>query len=224
MRGWQSIASPIFQRARSCIQFFVVMNTIEKANILYHHRHWLQHEVTPVRKVGWVDELSQQERFKVLASIADLSDQVIMDLGCGLGDLRPFLAQRFKNFVYLGIDMIPEFIDAASQRFENEKDTSFINADFTVDGLPEVDYVLASGSLSYQTDNELFLYRAIEKMYVCARKGVAFNLLNSETYTSTAVLKSYNKYEVLGYCLRLANSTELKIGYLEDDFTIMMYK
>jgi SAM-dependent methyltransferase len=147
-----------------------------------------------------------------------------MDAGCGLGDLKPFLAQRFTNFVYLGIDMIPELIDAASRRFEHEKDTSFINADFTVDGLPEVDYVLASGSFNYQTDNEMFLYRAIRKMYGCARKGFAFNLLNEETYTPTEVIKSYNKYEVLGYCLRLANRAEMKIGYLADDFTIMMYK
>ncbi len=200
------------------------MNVIEKANIVYHHRQWLQHEQTNVRRVGWVDESSQLERFKILATIADLSDQVVMDIGCGLGDLKPFLAQRFHSFVYLGIDMIPEFVDAANQRFEHEKDTSFINADFTVDGLPEVDYVLASGSFSYQTDNEMFLYRAIEKMYRYARKGFAFNLLNEETYTSTALIKSYNKYEVLGYCLRLANRAELKIGYLEDDFTIMMYK
>lgn len=200
------------------------MNTIEKANILYHHRQWLQHEVTPERKVGWVDERSQQERFQVLASIDDLTGQVVMDLGCGLGDLKPFLSDRFSHVIYLGIDILPEFIDTARQRFRNEKDTSFIHADFTVDGLPEVDYVMACGSLSYQTENELYLYQAIDKMYDCASKGVAFNLLNEETYPSTPIVRSYNKYEVLGYCLRLANRAEMKIGYLEDDFTIWMYK
>lgn len=200
------------------------MNVIEKANILYHHRQWLQQEQTDAQRVGWVDERSQQERFKVLATIADLSDQVIMDVGCGLGDLKPFLDKQFQRFVYLGIDLVPEYIQAAKQRFEHEKDTSFINADFTTDGLPEVDYVLASGSFSYQTDNEMLIYLVIEKLYDCARKGFAFNLLNEETYPSTEVIKSYNKYEVLGYCLRLANRAEMKIGYLENDFTIMMYK
>lgn len=200
------------------------MNVIEKANILYHHRQWLQQEQTDAQRVGWVDERSQQERFNVLATIANLSDQVIMDVGCGLGDLKPFLDKQFQHFVYLGIDLVPEYIQAAKQRFEHEKDTSFINADFTTDGLPEVDYVLASGSFSYQTDNEMLIYLVIEKLYDCARKGFAFNLLNEETYPSTEVIKSYNKYEVLGYCLRLANRAELKMGYLEDDFTIMMYK
>jgi trans-aconitate methyltransferase len=200
------------------------MNVIEKANIVYHHRQWLQHEHTPERKVGWVDEQSQHERFHILASVADLSNHVIMDMGCGLGDLKAHLDSRYQNFVYLGIDILPEYIAEASHRFAHKNDTHFITADFTQDGLPEVDYVLACGSLNYQTDNLLFIYRTIEKMYACARKGVAFNLLNEETFPSTTIIKSYNKYEVLSYCLRLANCAELKIGYLEDDFTIYMYK
>jgi hypothetical protein len=63
-------------------------------------------------------------------------------------------------------------------------------------------------------------------MYQHAKKGVAFNLLDNDyhRYPTDHVLKSYNRYEILSFCLRLAHRAELVTGYLPDDFTIMLYK
>jgi trans-aconitate methyltransferase len=200
------------------------MNTIEKANIIYYHRQCLQENKEPATVMGWRDAASQQKRFEALTSIASMSGSVVMDLGCGLGDLKPFLDQRFQDFVYLGVDYIPEFIDEATKRYAGLRDTFFQQADFTVDGLPHVDYVLASGALNYKTSNDLFVIRMIEKMYTLARKGVAFNLLDKEKFPPDDLLRAYHKHEILGFCLRLANRAELVTGYADDDFTIMLYK
>jgi SAM-dependent methyltransferase len=200
------------------------MNTIEKANVLAYHRHLLHEPIEHFAKLGWCDSNSQQKRFEALTGLADLSNNVILDVGCGFGDLKPFLDHRFHDFVYLGIDHLPEFITEATRLHAHKPSTFFQAADFVTDGLPEVDYVLASGAFSYQTDNTIFLSRMIEKLYQVARKGLAFNLLDSETFRSGDLLKSYNRYEVLSFCLRLGNRVELVTGYLEDDFTIWMDK
>lgn len=200
------------------------MNVIEKANIIYFHKQCIQYEADNARKLGWINDDAQQERFKTLCHVSDISNSAVMDLGCGLGDMKIHLDSMFKNIVYLGIDLVSEFVDSASQRFNGCADTFFKQADFTTDGLPEVDYVLASGALSYQTDNMLFPYRMIEKMFHSARKAVAFNMLDEEKFVSDNWLRSYNKNEVLEYCQGLSKHSKLVTGYLPDDFTIFMYK
>jgi SAM-dependent methyltransferase len=200
------------------------MNPIEKANIVYYHRKRMKEETELVRQLGWNDVASQQKRFEVLCSIADLSRNTILDIGCGMGDLKEYIDARFEEVVYLGIDHVEEFIDHANHRFGRSKTAFFKRADFITDRLPEVDYIFASGALNYQTSSHLFPYRIIEKLYQCARKGVAFNLLDAETFPSDNLLKSYNRYVILSFCLRLATRAELVTGYLPEDFTIMMYK
>ena len=200
------------------------MDIMEKASVMQFHRSKMLCENDLVRVLGWKDHQSQQKRFEALCSLADLSNSIVMDLGCGTGDLKTYLDTQFKNFIFLGIDHLPEFIATANRNFADAINTYFFQADFITDGFPEVDYIVASGALSYRCDNVLFPYTIIRKMYEHARKGVAFNLLDNEHYTSDSVLKSYNRYEVLGYCLRLAERAELITGYLPDDFTILMYK
>jgi hypothetical protein len=149
-----------------------------------------------------------------------------MDMGCGTGDLKPYLDQRYIDFSYIGIDHVPEFIEHANKKMGDDARTYFFSADFINDGFPIVDYIFASGALSYRCGNHVFPYSIIRKMYLHARKGVAFNLLDHDyhRYPTDHVLKSYNRYEILGYCLRLATRAELVTGYLPDDFTIMLYK
>jgi trans-aconitate methyltransferase len=200
------------------------MDIIEKAHVIYYHRQCLKKKSNHASILGWRDDEAQQKRFEALCSIAPLNGTIVMDLGCGLGDLKTFLDHKFKDFIYLGIDHLPEFIEEATIRYGGLKNTFFQQADFTVDGLPQVDYVIASGALSYQTSNDLFVNRMLEKMYNSARIGVAFNLLDDEAVKSNNLLRAYNKYEVLGFCLQLARRAELITGYVEDDFTIMMYK
>lgn len=202
------------------------MNIIEKAAVLCFHRDRLRSTAHPsVHALGWKDMEGQQKRFDILTAVGELSDCVVMDMGCGLGDLKPFLDEKFRNVVYLGIDHVPEFVHEANRRHGSAVNTFFHQSDFITDGLPEVDYVLASGALSYRSDNRLFPYTIIRKMYALARKGIAFNLLDEDGFVSETLLTAYNKDEVLHFCKVLAEDKAVCVtGYLPDDFTIMMYK
>jgi SAM-dependent methyltransferase len=200
------------------------MDTLEKAKTMYFHRQHLKHHKEPWQHVGWSTKEAQYKRYEALCTIGDFDGKVVLDAGCGSGDFYSFIKNQNASVTYLGLDSLPEFIEAATNKYYGQADAFFIQADFTSDGLPKVDYVVASGALSYQTKNMLFPYSAIMKLYHVARCGVAFNLLDEDGFTSTEWLKAYNKEEVLMFCKRLATRAELVTNYQPDDFTILLYK
>ena len=202
------------------------MDILEKASVIQFHREKLKLARAPHEAMGWKNLESQQKRFEALCRIGNLNGTSILDMGCGTGDLKIYLDEHYSGHRYLGIDHVPEFIEHANKKWGNESNTYFFTADFITDGFPFVDYILASGALNYRCGNPVFPFSVIRKMYQHAKKGVAFNMLDDDyhRYPSDHVLRSYNRYEILGFCLRLATRAELVTGYLPDDFTIMLYK
>ena len=198
------------------------MNIIEKAQVKHYHRQRLGKEQS--YEQGYRSPKSQTQRFKALSQWGDLTGLTILDLGCGYGDLKTFLDQRFESFVYLGVDFFPEFIDGANQRFSNTADTHFIRADFARTELPEVDLVIACGSLNYCSQNTKHPWYIIEKMWHAARKGIAFNLLDKKAFDDGGLLCAYESSKVYGVCQKLSQNIKIKRGYLPDDFTVFMYR
>lgn len=131
-----------------------------------------------VRAVGWGDVESQQLRFQILADVADLSNSSICDLGCGFGDLYPYLLKRYNRVRYCGIDLSPKLIHAAQNRYPGG---TFEVRDILL-MLPEkkFDYVLSSGALSFKISNhENYVRRMIAAIFSMALKGIAVNFLSS---------------------------------------------
>jgi len=57
----------------------------------------------------------QELRFKVLCDIADLSGSSVCDVGCGFGDLLPYLRTHFADITYTGIDISPSLVHKARE-------------------------------------------------------------------------------------------------------------
>jgi len=201
------------------------MDTIEKATIIHYHRELIRMKPGDhIHGQGWKNLDSQQKRFEALTGVGDISHCTVLDMGCGYGDLKAFLDKRFHDFTYVGTDHLPEFIEAAQQIYKGAANAYFYRHDFVTDGLPEVDYVLASGVLSYHSDNLLFPFNVIRKMYDTARKGVAFNLLDKEVFERGNLMNAYDQVEMINFCRGLASRWEVVNGYLPGDFTIYLYK
>ncbi|NOY84878.1 MAG: class I SAM-dependent methyltransferase, partial [Nitrospirae bacterium] len=108
------------------------MNLIEKATIMHYHRHRIaSYKTDSVKALGWRGSESQLKRFEVLASIGDLNGACILDVGCGYGDLKAYLDQHFSDFVYIGIDQMPEFISEAKRTYQSAVNTAFYQCDFS---------------------------------------------------------------------------------------------
>lgn len=198
------------------------MHLLEKATVQSFHRQRLT--LDEMQALGYRDQESQQRRFETLARWGDFSNCSVLDLGCGFGDLRPFLADRFTNTIYLGIDFLKEFVEAASKKYGDLPNTQFFQADFLTAGLPEVDCVIASGSLNYRSENELHPWQSISRMWEIAQKGIVFNLLDAQYFRETSLLRGYHPDDVLAFCQQLDPHAELHRGYLPDDFTLFLRK
>ena len=179
------------------------MNLIEKATVQAFHRQRLGN--SNLVELGFRNADSQFKRFETICSWGDMSDLCVMDLGCGYGDLKPFLDSRFSNITYLGIDFLKEFIDGAATRYGHLPNTQFIQADFLTAGLPHVDLVIASGSLNYRSENQLHPWQTLSRMWEMASKGIAFNLLDSTAFMADQVLCGYSPQEAVNFCEQLTS-------------------
>jgi len=110
---------------------------------------------------------------------------------------------------YLGIDQYAPFLEEGSKRFADTPDTTFMYGDFISVGLPAVDYVFASGSLSYRSDEPRFIHDAIAKLFGICQRGFAFNLL-SEVDETDNVLCAHDPLKILNICGQWTDQVELR--------------
>ncbi|OYW78229.1 MAG: hypothetical protein B7Z37_00010 [Verrucomicrobia bacterium 12-59-8] len=162
-------------------------------------------------------------RFEVLAEIADLNGRSVLDAGCGHGDLCALLGEKYPQVHYLGIDHVQPFLEVATANYGDWPNTTFCLGDFTTAALPTMDYVFASGALSYRSRDPDFVFQMITKLFSTARLGFAFNLLR-HVENPDSILAAYEPTAILDHCRRLTPNVVLREDYLEDDFTVLMYR
>jgi len=185
------------------------------------------------RQVSWRAVWDQEYRFEVLCEIFDRTPPAepvsILDVGCGLGDLVPFLQRRRDRVRYLGIDILPSMVEAARRRFPGEQFevVDLLKAD--PPGAP-FDYVLASGALSVRLpDHETFVRRMIERMLRLSTRGLAFNMQSARARTRTVLAQLdtdiyyADPLELYAYCRTLTPRTILREDFVTTDFAIFLF-
>lgn len=191
--------------------------------IFYYHREMIaRHGPQSSYALGWRDAESQQVRFKVLAGVGDLNNHSVLDAGCGYGDLLPYLLALYPDLEnYTGVEQIPELYDEAIKRYGEMPNVNFISGNFTSRHLPEADYVLASGSLNYSSQDPDFIFKVISKIFATSKIGLAFNLLSQMPVKG--LLVAYEPEMILNYCRTLSSNVVLIDDYAEEDFTVYLY-
>jgi trans-aconitate methyltransferase len=201
------------------------VNLIERATVLhYHHHRMAVFGERAAESLGWKAEDSQRKRFEVIADAADFTGCSVLDLGCGRGDLKGFLDRRVAAFSYIGIDQMPAFIAQAHARYGDCPRTWFHQCDFSALELPRVDYVVASGALGYRCADPMYHLDMIRKMYEAAHRAAIFNVLDAARFPEHPLLVGRDCEEVIAFCETLCPEVEVVRGYLDDDFTVCVYR
>jgi SAM-dependent methyltransferase len=196
---------------------------INKALLKFFDEMINAHSADSSQVVGWSSRDTQLIRFKILTEIADLDFTNILDIGCGVGDLYPYLNEKFVNFSYQGIDIHPKMIKMAKEKFP---DANFQNLELK-DITDKYDYSFVSGAFNLMvTNNYRYLADQINYMAKISKKGFAFNLLSS--YVGKEFMYQqlfyYDPCEVLKLCKNNFERVILRHDYLDNDFTIYIYK
>lgn len=194
----------------------------------YGDKH-ARHGDTP-RGVDWNSEESQLLRFsKLCGIIPDDKPFSLNDLGCGYGALRDFLAARYRDFSYLGVDVAEEMVRAAGRRAGPDPRARFIRS-----SAPDrvADYGVASGIFNVRLACPDATWLAhveatLESLDRTSRLGFAFNCL-------TAYSDADRKLDYLFYadpCLlfdlckrRYSRQVALLHDYGLYEFTILVRK
>lgn len=203
-------------------------NSFEK-----HYSNLIQSHQEPSKQMGYRDQSAQYARFAQLLRVPfDLNQPfTINDLGCGAGDLYPFLKARNLNFQYRGYDMLHLMVQEAKNRFQKVENASFFHLTNVTDMEP-ADFVFASGIFNLKYDAtpaawQDYIEKTLLEMHQKANKAIIFNVLTSysDAHKQAAELHYSSPQDLFHFCkTHLSANVALYHDYGHYDFTIMVLK
>jgi SAM-dependent methyltransferase len=171
----------------------------------------------------WWDYRSMAIRFKELVKEVPVEGKYIMDAGCGLGDLLPYLYAKSANFRYIGYDKKPEFIEDARRHYEGH---AFEVGDPLNHRLGLFDVVISSGVMNGNSKNWMKKrQRMIANLFDQTGEVLAFNMAGGlKPIPDDSLIAYADPNEIYDYCKTLTKHVKLNTSYLDKDFTITMFK
>lgn len=199
-------------------------NDLQQLKELYRTR-WLRHGLSP-QSLGWTKG-KQDTRFDVLLSGLPCEGRSFLDVGCGFGDLNITLRQHASHYEYLGLDLMPEFLNEGRQLYGNEN-VAFILGDFlSTDLTRSFSYVLASGIFAYELseiDNYTYIEQMLGKMFAISTEAVSVDFLSDRVNFSRDHTFYANPSRILEIAFRLTRNVRLRHDYMPFEFTVTLFK
>src|SRR5215218_8284135 len=193
----------------------------------YYSAKLERHGPTPLG-VDWPNAISQHLRFVQLLKLCDFDRAFSLnDFGCGYGALLEFLAMRHGGAAidYRGIDLSPEMVAAARQRWADRQNTSF--AVGSQCGHP-AGYTLASGIFNVRLGHpvaawESYVEQILTDLHESSRIGCAVNFMRPhDTLPMEDGLYRTEPPRWIGFCESLGGSVELIGDYGLREFTLLI--
>jgi len=177
------------------------------------------------RAAGLGRRASQEKRFAALLGLGSLHGKRVLDVGCGSGDLLPWLNARGIEPEYTGIDVVRPMIERCRTRFNGTRARFYVGDALTfVTGEP-YDYVVASGIFGYNAkDTRERVRPTLEHLFSLARIGMAVNFLSCRAPTRSPGRLYLQPADVLQFAYELAPAVKLDHTYLPNDFTVCLYR
>jgi len=166
--------------------------------------------------VAWDSAQTQKRRFSAIVScLGDLKNDTLVDAGCGFGDLYFYLKEK-NNLPksYVGLDLCEPMVKEAKVR----TGCKIVQRDILKQTIPVADWYVASGSMNLLTrmETQIFIQRCFEK----SRKGFVFNLLCGREQEGE--FSYWKPHEIIALCRPLSAKVQIKEGYMEGDFTVVL--
>jgi len=166
--------------------------------------------------VAWDSTQTQKKRFSaILSCMGELKQESVIDAGCGFGDFYLYLkAKENLPKSYVGLDLCEPMVTEAKVR----TGCKILQKDILNQTIPMADWYVASGSMNLLTQMEtrIFIQRCFEK----SRKGFVFNLLEGKEVEGN--YSYWKPYDILIFCRTFCQKVEIKEGYMEGDFTVLL--
>ena len=198
----------------------------QRKRIIDSQSHALRQHGYHPNSLLWSNTEVQELRFKILADVGIEQGDTVLDVGCGFGDFADYLSRQDKAVGFTGIDLSEDLLIEGRKHFP---DLELLQGDlFDFNPAPQsYDYVTLSGALNRKFDNaKEYTHHIIQRMFQTCKKGIAFNLLDARhEWTSTRWdLQSFYPDEIKDWISLLSNKNIIIDNYLENDFTVMLWR
>jgi trans-aconitate methyltransferase len=151
----------------------------------------------------------------------------VLDFGCGLAHLKPFLDKHYKDIEYTGVDVVEEFIDHNSKK---HKDSSFYLAHEFENLDKKFDYVFASGVFNILYDKDELIhskqvFEIIVKLFERANCYLAVDFMTDRVDFKDGRSFHANPEEMLRLFLKnISRRVIIDHSYLPYEFSITAFK
>jgi SAM-dependent methyltransferase len=149
----------------------------------------------------------------------------MLDVGCGYGDLSRYLERRGWQGHYVGIDIVPEIVEAGRRRYPN---ADLRCLDLEHDELAGTfDWALAVGSLTSRLEYSEY-YEHLESMIRAIWKrvnlGMSFNLFSPHVDFRSPVHFHPDIGKVCEIVARHTRRFTLRNDYMPFEYAVYMYR
>ncbi len=200
------------------------LTDIEKKRITQLYETRYEQHGRSHKAVGWGSFEDQVLRFEILCRDLDLNGKSILDVGCGLGDLVPYLEARYgENFKYTGVDIAPSFVAAAQAEYSRSNTRFLCHEISTLDEAEQYDVTLISGALSYRIEDNLNYTRTVlEKLFKMTREVLSVNFLSSYVDYQADKNFHYSPEDMFQFAKSLTRWVTLYHDYPLWEFTLQL--
>ena len=209
----------------------VIYERIANDTLLRYQGRFNELGETP-KALGWGGKEDQIERFEVMCQNADFSGKTVMDIGCGFADWYEFMKLKDVNCNYIGVDIIPEFLDICRRKYP---DAIFIEGNIMTEGdkLPKADIVITNGTLNFKQkdiDNRIYTRDFISCAYEKANEMIIVDFLSTQltsTYPREDSVYYHDPKEMLEIAFSFTDDIKLVHNYKpipQKEAMLFMYK
>jgi len=169
----------------------------------------------------------QSLRFDALTRHFSGNDFSVLDYGCGLAHLKPYLDQRFDRYKYYGADLVPEFVEVVKGKYP---DVGVQLVQTYEDIKKSVDHVVISGTFNMIDSSDRAEYlehvqAALVHLFSLVRVSLSVNFMTDRVDFMQNQALHVNVSEMADF-IRNHLSTRLMVdeSYMPYEFTVVVFK
>jgi SAM-dependent methyltransferase len=201
------------------------MNDTDRREYCQRYRERLARFHHDPRTLGW-DKGKQPERFQALTELLPIAHVgSLLDVGCGFGDLYPFLRERGFRGAYTGIDLVSELIEVGRTAYP---EAELIVGDFTDYQRPDAfDVVLSSGIFNARLtaeDHWDYVRTTLGHMFDTCRVAACADFLSAYSDAPRAGLFYAQPEAVFRFAKSLSRRVALLHDYMPFEFAVYVFK
>lgn len=176
-----------------------------------------------IRGMLYHSSASQLDRFNALTRLASYKGRTVLDVGCGLADLYPFLRERHGHFTYTGLELTPELAHAAAKA---HPDAEVIVG--TIQSLPpnrQFDIVIESGIFNTNEYQWPLVEEILREMWVrCRGTMLCTFLCGLSTGTPNPESVYFDPADLCRVASQLTRRFALHHDYRDNDFILVLHR